>query len=198
MDCKNCSKPIDKSVKRFTRHYCSIKCQNTHSEFQATVRKTNLEKYGEEYPSHDIKGHKTNLERYGTVYPMQNEEIFVKSMKARFKIKEYITETGKVFKYQGYENVAIDFLINHFDVNENQIINRDLPKILYLNPILQKTSRYYPDIWVPKLNLLIEVKSEYTIKHEPEVIYAKQQACRDAGFIHIIFVCTKKKIIEIK
>lgn len=42
--------------------------------------------------------------------------------------------------------------------------------------------RYYPDIYVPKRNWLIEIKSEYTIKLDPDKIYLKLVACRLSGY----------------
>ena len=45
-----------------------------------------------------------------------------------------------------------------------------------------KKRRYLPDIFIPKENILIEVKSEWTLQIHPEKNKLKFQAVEDTGF----------------
>lgn len=47
---------------------------------------------------------------------------------------------------------------------------------------------YFPDIYVPKDNLLLEIKSRYIFERIIEKNLAKQQASKDAGFDHKILI----------
>lgn len=171
---------------------------NQVEDFRIKARATNLERYGTEYPAHVEKFIETSMKRYGVRHPMQNIDVFDRSMKARFKIKTYITLSGSVLQYQGYEDVAIKFLLEDYGLDEKEILtSRSLiPKIFYDHPITKKNARYYPDIWVKSLNLLIEVKSKYTYAFQTDVTMEKQAACKAQGYHHIILICSKTKILE--
>jgi len=172
---------------------------NQVEEFRESTRKTNLERYGSIYPSHSEKGIETNLIRYGVRHPMQNFMVFQRSIGARFKIKNYETETGGIIQYQGYENVLIKFLLEDMKIEEDKIVtNRScIPEIFYDNPITGKESRYYPDIWISGTNMLFEVKSKFTLKLNTDVTLKKQAECKSRGFNCIIVVCSKKEILEL-
>jgi len=75
--------------------------------------------------------------------------------------KDYIFPSGNKRRIQGYENFIIDELLKTF--SENQIITdkKDVPVIKYY---LQKQRKYYPDIYIPHLNKIIEVKSIWTLE----------------------------------
>lgn len=169
-----------------------------HSEeVREKVRQTNLERYGEIYPAHTEKGRATSMRRYGVPHPMQHPEIFKRVLKARFRIKKYISPTGREYYYQGYEDVALKFLLE-VNTPEDWIINRvtEVPKITYQSRITGGTSRYYPDIYVKNINLLIEVKSEFTFNINTDITFTKQASSCEAGFNHLILICDKKKVLE--
>ena len=48
---------------------------------------------------------------------------------------------------------------------------------------MEKRRRYYPDIFIPAENKLIDVKSDYTMSVDVEVNNLKAKACIDQGFI---------------
>lgn len=56
----------------------------------------------------------------------------------------------------------------------------DMPKIQYLMD--GKQHRYYPDIYIPKENIIIEVKSSYTLQKDWAKNQAKFEATRNLGF----------------
>lgn len=77
-----------------------------------------------------------------------------------FTYKRYIMPSGKLVNSQGYENIALDELLKQY--NEDEIISfrQKVPSIQYMQN--NKKHYYYPDIFIPKDNLIIEVKSTYT------------------------------------
>jgi hypothetical protein len=152
-------------------------------------KETMLEKYGvESYNSTDeFKDRRkaTWLEKYGVDNPTKNQEILHKAMisnsKSEYRTKTLVLPSGKEIRYQGYEDrVIIELLKSGF--SEDEIITGpgNVPHIAYVYN--GKTCRYYPDIYIPKLNQLIEVKSEYTWNKYKERNLAKIQACKDAGY----------------
>jgi len=106
------------------------------------------------------------------------------------KTKQYITESGKIFKYQGFENFALKEVLDKYD--ENDIVNSriDVPKIFYL--CNGKERRHYVDIYIKSQNLCIEVKSDYTITLKNEEILLKQQTAKNIGLNYEIWVYDRK------
>jgi len=73
-----------------------------------------------------------------------------------------------VSKVQGYENRALDILLKEYSEDEILTDRKDVPEIWYIGED-NKKHRYYTDIYIPKDNLIIEVKSTWTYsdKHDP-------------------------------
>ena len=156
-------------------------------EIREKVKQTNLEKYGVECVLNNSKIKerikKTNLERYGVENPTQNPDIFLKAQKSAFKRKEVITPSGKTILLQGYEPQAYIKLLEVY--SENEILNSvvDMPKLWYIG-IDGEKHKYYPDFYIPKDNLIIEVKSTYTYSDEKwyETNLLKRDCCLKNGF----------------
>jgi hypothetical protein len=133
----------------------------------------------------------TSLEKYGTEYPMQNEEyaqnIFTKSK----KYKKYILPSGKEINIQGYENYTLDSLLQKY--NEKDIITDrcDMPEIWYI--IRGKYHRYYPDIFIQKDNIIIEVKSNWTYNKNIIIFHNKRKACEYLGYNFESYIYNSKK-----
>jgi len=155
-------------------------------EIKDKTRETNLEKYGCEYTLQNEevkeKSRETSRERYGCDHPMQNEEVKEKSRKASHSIKDYQLPSGKIVKIQGYENFCLDDLFEEGYLEEEIFTDahKDMPKIWY--NFEEKKSRYFPDIYIPKDNLIIEVKSNYTYNLSLERNAAKANACSNLGY----------------
>ena len=170
--------------------------QNT--DIKTQIKKLCLNKYGVENPSQseEIKQQKieTCFKNYGVEHPSQNPIILEKCLIHGFKYKEYILPSGKIIKYQGYENFALDELLQN-NVLEKEIINgcADVPEIWYTG-LDKKTHRYYVDLFIPHQNKCIEVKSTYTITSNSETIKLKQQSVKDAGYECEIWVYNDKGI----
>lgn len=149
-------------------------------------RQTWLKNYGESHPHkcQEVRDKycATVQQNWGTSHPMQNAEILDKNVKNAKKSKKFVFPSGKEIMVQGYEPQALEILLQE-GIQESQILNLrvDMPNIWYLNTNGKKC-RYYPDFYIPDMNLIVEVKSVYTSKIRPEIISLKNQAVIDAGY----------------
>jgi len=183
-------------------------CENPfqNEEIKNKIRETNFDRYGEysyskteKYKKHmkslnidysitQEKLRKTSLEKYGVEYPAQNINIFNKTQKTQLKIKYY-----KGIRYQGtYE---LDFL--KYCDNNNIIKYISKPKTIRYN-FKNKKRVYYPDFYIEKLNLIVEIKSSYYYDLMLEKNIAKQNECINQKY-NFIFIIDKdySKIKEI-
>jgi len=154
-------------------------------EIRTKIEKTNLIKYGSEFPFQTRnfinKTKITNLRKYGVEYPMQNPTVLAKNQKSSFKRKEYIWKSGEISIVQGYEPIVLKELEEQgYKFNEVLTSPKDMPEITY--KLGEKEHRYFPDIFIPKDNIIIEVKSEWSLKLQIDKNQAKFQAVRNLGF----------------
>jgi hypothetical protein len=174
-------------------------------EIRKKIEDSTEQVYGVRHPmySEEIKNRleATCIERYGGTNVMHDRQIMDRAMTNAMKIKEFQLPSGKIIGVQGYEPFAIAWLLeNEYDENdlvvENKSIEGAIGRITYQNS-KGKTSRYYPDIYIPKENLIIEVKSQYTIKQNINVNVRKREACLNSGinFKYMIITPNKAGII---
>lgn len=141
-----------------------------------------VKKYGVPYPLQSIEvRHKcleTMVAKYGVKYPVQNPETMRKIQSMSYRSKEYKFPSGKIVKVQGYEHYAIDDLLksgfNEYDI---QIEYLAIPYKMG-----DKQHKYYPDIFIKSQNLVIEVKSAYTLEKEIKQNIEKFDATIDKGY----------------
>lgn len=151
---------------------------------------TSLIRYGVESTNQSevVKQKKieTSLIRYGTEYPAQSEIIQEKIQKHAFRRKDYTTPSGDVRRVQGYEPYALDILLKEF--TEEQIVTerKEIPRIPYI--VGEKTRYYFPDIFIPHTNTIIEVKSTWTHKCKSDNVQLKAAATRAAGYTYEIWI----------
>jgi hypothetical protein len=115
---------------------------------------------------------------------MQNSEISEKSRQNAYKIKTYTSPSGKQILYQGYENFALKELIEHENIDEDDIVTSraEVPVIWYKDENGKK-HRYFTDILIKSQNRCIEVKSKWTLEKDANnVVFLKQKATIDAGY----------------
>lgn len=148
-------------------------------------RKTNLSKYGVEsallHPKVRRKMRKTMVARYGTEHALQNQKLFAKNLHTAYALKPYQLGDREVM-VQGYESAALDYLTAK-GIKPTSIIcsaEGGVPSVPYVFD--GKRSIYHPDIFLPKQNMVVEVKSDYTLKADRERNLAKRQACLDSGY----------------
>lgn len=111
----------------------------------------------------------------------QSQMLSVHEKQHRHRYKKYSLPSGKIINVQGYENLALDELINIYSEDEIITSRKYMPTIWYIGEE-GKNHRYYPDIYIPKDNLIIEVKSDYTLKRELQRNLLKAQATKQLGF----------------
>lgn len=160
---------------------------------------TCLEKYGAEniaqLPSTWDKIRETSVNRYGVTSPNQDPIIHRKQDGARYRNKEYIFPSGKVVLIQGYENLAIATLLFEGYAEDSILTEtKDMPDIRYVQN--GSIHRYFPDIYLPNHNLIIEVKSTYTFGISNEKNLLKKQACLDAGYNFRFMIFNGRKNLQ--
>lgn len=133
----------------------------------------------------------TCLEKYGG-HPNQNKEVQVKSEATSFHYKEYMMPSGIIVKYQGYENLALDELVQEYEEEDICCGRLNIPTIDYY--INQTKHVYFPDIYIKSENKIIEVKSEWTITLKRGNVEEKALATIKAGYRYEIWVYNDKKV----
>jgi DNA repair protein RadC len=100
--------------------------------------------------------------------------------------------SGKIIKIQGYEHHAINKLLNE-NINENDIIigSKNVPEIWYYDSCKNKKRRHFVDIYLSGKNKCIEVKSTWTFNINKDIVFSKQQAAKDLGYLYEIWVYDK-------
>jgi hypothetical protein len=123
----------------------------------------------------------------------QNEDVMYKTSKNAYKLKEYTLPSGQIITYQGYENFALDELIIYEKIDESDIITgcKNVPVIWY-NDESGKKHRHYVDIFIPSQNRCIEVKSLWTFQKQKNIIFLKQNAAKELGYLYEIWIYDSK------
>jgi hypothetical protein len=185
-----CSKEVMKKRDDTCQRVYGVDNVRQSVQVEQKIQKTCLRKYGTRFvfQSEIVKGKivASWRERYGVDNPSQDAEIYEKSLRTRLQAKPYTTPSGEVRYLQGYEfRVLLELLKSGFAEKEVLSGKGNVPKIWYTNPITGRQSCYYPDFYLPRLNWLIEVKSNWTLFGCDDwwlVNKAKRQACLDAGY----------------
>jgi len=190
------SKEIGEKIKTTNLEKYGFEYGLKNIEVKEKRKQTNLNKYGYENPLQrdeiKEKSRKTCLEKYGVKYAMQCPEIIEKNVKNSYYFKEYIFPSGNIIQIQGYENFALNELINK-NIDEKDIITgcKNVPKIWY-NDINGKMRRHFVDIFIPSQNKCIEVKSTWTFKKQKDTILLKQNAAKELGYLYEIWIYDNK------
>lgn len=185
-DCGNESVIVYNNFKQGTR--CNV-CRSDK------VINTYINNYGVDHPWKNkdiqIQMKKNNIEKYGVEHPLQNINIRAKASKKAYKLKEYILPSGKIITCQGYETYALDILLKEFD--EEAIVTETtfIPRINY--QLNGKNHYYFPDIFLPLENKIIEVKSTWTYKTNLEKNLLKKEATKKLGYNFEFWIFDSKK-----
>lgn len=131
------------------------------------------------------------LGKYGVINPMHNPISVERNQKIKSK---QVIICGVSMTLMGYEDVAVRELSLTFPT-EHIIWKRSLiPKIVY--QLGNKHKRYYPDLWLPTINTLIEVKSTWTWNKDIEQNQLKIKASIEAGYNIEVWICSNKEVLE--
>lgn len=153
--------------------------------FVEKQRNTLKKNYGVDNPMKDKnirqKAADTCERRYGVDNPMKVREFYEKA-NTSFEKKDYTLPSGTVIKLQGYENYAMDILLKDYAYDEENVktAREDIPVITY--QYKGKICKFYPDIYLPLKNKIIEVKSTYTHLAFEEKNKRKLEAAAKQGY----------------
>jgi len=142
--------------------------------------------YNAQRPSTKKKFKATMLRRYGVEHPSQVAEFAAKNRS--YKHKPY-TLGDKEIRVQGYEPLALDYILAYHNVTSQDIecgAGSRIPNISYMYK--GKSCVYFPDMYIPKFNRLVEVKSQYTWDKAKDRTRAKALACIAQGFEFTLLV----------
>lgn len=170
-------------------------------EIRRKAINTCLKKYGVEYVGQceqiKEKIRQTCLRRYGVDNPFKCLEIRKKILRSSFKRKPYTFPSGKVVYVQGYEPFCLDMLLK-MNYTDSHIICGDISSDEGINiPIIDyiredgKSASYFPDIYIPVMNIIIEVKSQYTYDKEKERNILKMKATANSGYNIYLYIFDK-------
>lgn len=161
------------------------------------MRATNIIKFGVQNPFESelikAKMRVTNLERLGVEYPQQNSEVFEKAQKNAKGLKDFTMPSGAIRRVQGYEPFALRDLLNaKYEEEQIKTGRKEIPRIPYKagsaigtdgQTLREEKNRYYfPDIFIPHENRIIEVKSTWTYKCKTDFVIQKGEAAKIAGY----------------
>ena len=183
---------------------CSNVCKHElHSSRTEEVNENRINTWKEKYGVENIRQHEdyntfkqnnpmknkenvekaknTCMEKYGVDNPSKSSEIMDKIVKRGYGAKDYIFPSGKVVRIRGYEWKALDELLKHYDESELEVSAKIIPKIKYQWGD-DSEHYYFPDIFIEKDNLLIEVKSDYYMNKDFEKNMRKAVATKREGY----------------
>ena len=167
--------------------YCSHSCQWSDPACMKLKGDTCEIKYGNRNPmkSDIIKNQISNTveDMWGNRSDEERLLVFKASQRGLSKRKEYVFSSGKKIIVRGFEPKALDELLLVYLESDIVAGNEISISIPYLHN--DKKHKYYPDIHIPKDNLIIEVKSKWTYSGKPEWLETnllKEQATIAAGY----------------
>lgn len=192
---KPCGKVITEKWRTFGQikacPYCDVERFLNRSLNRDQTKALLLKALGPNYRLITRKVHKTNniyiKHSCGAKYWTKN----YKECPICFPTRGYkcISYDEKVFKVRGFERFALPLLIDKYGVDGVHTDNSEKRQIIqfYYN---KQGRRYYPDFYIPKDNLLIEVKSTWTLgllgkvydRHVLTINKAKYRACIRKGY----------------
>lgn len=152
------------------------------------------EKEAQSHPHTKARLKQKTLEKYGVESIMHLPEMYERQQRAMHKFHTHEIDNVLFKNLQGYESIGIQYILHNFNISASDIIAgriEIIPKIQYAFNGTQKL--YFPDIFIPSLNLIVEIKSEYILNLELDKNMAKQAACKAAGYDHKILIFDQKQ-----
>jgi len=155
-----------------------------------------MEKYGSEYFINSDEFKEQMIETYGFEHAMYSDQLFKKMIKNRFIQQEYIFEDGTKTMILGYEDLTIK------ELEESKLYtiiesgdSDNIPTFWY--DFESKQHKYYPDIYLPEKNTIIEVKSVYYFNRDMEKNIAKAKKVVSDNYIFFVYVYNSRNTSKI-
>ena len=131
----------------------------------------------------------TNLLRYNG-HPSQTPEGLDKIIRSSKSYRKYEMPSGAIRNVQGYEPFALDVLLKEYTEEQIKSERHEVPRIQYTHN--DRTRYYFPDIYIPDKNLIIEVKSTWTYQLDIDTNKAKEEATKQQGYLYEVWMFDNK------
>jgi hypothetical protein len=193
--CEGCSLRVKEQRKQET-NLNKYGCTNTGSvqEVKDKIKESYKEKFGchpKQTKEVQDKWKSTCMKVYGG-HPNQNKEVQAKSEATSYKFRDYMMPSGEIVKVQGYENIALDELVQKYEEEDILVGRSNIPTIEYhINDVKHV---YFPDFFIKSENKVIEVKSEWTIQLKRGNVEDKALATIKAGYNYEIWIYNDRKV----
>jgi hypothetical protein len=155
-----------------------------------------LEKYGAEYFIQSEECKRQMLEKYGAEHAMQCPVLFRKACASSYTRKPYVWN-NQTYMVLGYEDRAIDDVIKRDGVNIVYAGECDEIPLFEYYYIDGKKHLYYPDIYCPEDNRIIEVKSIWTYNRDPLKTLYKGLAVSEDYYTFELRIYDSKNIVYV-
>ena len=154
------------------------------------------------------KRRSTNLAVHGVENTFLKPDVKSKSAKSNSTGVDYVSPSGEIVGVRGYEGIAITQLLKtHLEsdfVFDNRKMKYDLPTFQYIDH-RRHILKYYPDIYIPKENKIIEVKSRWwwdgfgAAKYKSRLSnnLKKRQAVLAKGYIYELWLFENKTTYKV-
>jgi len=182
--CNGCSnKIVSERIKETFMENYGVSNIFQDQQTMIKIQDSNIKKFGG-HPKRNKevqeKWKNTCMEKYGG-HPNQNPDVQAKAEKTSFKHRDYTMPSGKIVKIQGYENIALTELLQHFSEEEIYVGRGIVPHVKYTcNEGKQRV--YYPDFYIEPLNTILEIKSDWTLQLQTCRLEEKTKAVLKAGY----------------
>lgn len=244
--CKQCGNEftymstLDREKEQPRKQFCSKHCAQLHMHATMTeekkaerlekIKKTNLEKYGDEWVVNSRYTREKTKEKLGVEYAWQDKKILEKTYKwlttekdeekinkviekqkatkrekygdlmvPTAKYKDYVFPSGRTVKFQGFEDLAINWLLKTHDEDDIVIGRKEIHdcigQIFYIG-LDGREHEYFPDIYVKSENKLIDAKCQFTYDAHKDVNELKRRACLEKGFKFEFMIMNRRKLDE--
>lgn len=193
--CEGCSKVkmIEKGKATCMEKY-GVDNASKNEEIKKKITDGWKEKYGghpKQTKEVQDKWKSTCVNVYGG-HPNQNKEVQAKSEATSYKFRDYMMPSGEIVKVQGYENIALDELVQKYEEEDIVVGRSNIPTIEYhINDVKHV---YFPDFFIKSENKIIEVKSEWTIQLRRGNVQEKALATIKAGYKYEIWIYNDRKV----
>lgn len=160
-----------------------------------------LEKYGVEnpfqYEAFKEKSKATCMTKFGFTHAMRHPDIIRKSIQSAYHKIEYELPSGEMIQLMGYEPIALEELYREgFSEEQVELIN--VPTFMYTDEY-NKEHTYIPDMYIPHLHQIIEVKSPFTLEQKKDHNDAKFKKVIHDGYSLRLMVYEKngkRKVLD--
>jgi hypothetical protein len=167
LKCLHCMKELESSFistinkKKYLKKYCNSKCKNESIEIRQLISKSVSESYKKDF------------------------ELSKNKAKSGMAWREKQLPSGKIVLLQGYEDLAIEQLLeNHKE--DDIVIHKGVPIVKYFYKEIMRS--HFADFYIKSTNTLIDVKSNFTLNVDIEKIKQKKKRQKNKVLITTLWL----------